>query len=401
MTKHPQVVSVKPSHVYDMQAEGHLQGGSPPLGGRVVFKSNGWVVAFEGPEVIADFSVPGKFSCQIHPAENIVVARKFVHPFDDDDSEHYLFFDFEGRKLHRIDCDRFQDDRQTPTRSAVGFEEDGSFFMMAPQDTRNSKLLTWPANTPIEQLGNSKHATDTIDFAHCWFEIDAPTLPGWRAFVNGYPEDCLWFTNFRTVDGKFEVGRTIPSGSSDTLTFNPDGSEFLVRTVTDSYEYLIARHSYHEREDTPDPNWAGYTEFDFKRLAVPVSWPYDDPTSEYDRDAPEYGTFYLDSKWSIFRSCLLNRLYLLDTQAMKFVAELEIEGFELGPAKERNRDQSRPVKTFDYGEDEQTLCSDVEQILRCGDFLVARCLAGNRERTVNKIAFVKLQTILEKLENLT
>ena len=47
MTKHPQVVSVKPSHVYDMQAEGHLQGGSPPLGGRVVFKSNGWVVAFE------------------------------------------------------------------------------------------------------------------------------------------------------------------------------------------------------------------------------------------------------------------------------------------------------------------------------------------------------------------
>ena len=163
---------------------------------------------------------------------------------------------------------------------------------------------------------------------------------------------------------------------------------------------MIGRYSYGEHAEGPDPDWHASHVFDFKRLSKPANWPYDDPDSEYDRDFPDSGAFYLGSRWAIFRSDFLNRLYLLDTRAMKFVAELEIKGFELGLATERNKDfENRPNPyKFITGGDEQALCSDVYGISRCGEFLLARCLTGTKKEPVNKLVFVKLDAIIAEVE---
>ena len=400
------IISVAPFHICRNDGTGALKGverpEGPPLGRRFAVHLGGRVLVFDGPEVIADFETqaPGRFWFdEIHPTKELIMTRESLLPDRQDKVERYRFYDFDGKHVHQINLRRFIDDRECWTRSEAGFEEDGSFFVLAPQNTRTSKFLTWPAETPIEHLGDSKHASDSIDRDDWWFFLKPPTLAGWRTFVTAYPESWPSYTNFKTVHEQFEIGATV-SAIGGLVPFNPDGTEFLVQTDPESQEMLIGRYSYGEHAEGPDPDWHASHVFDFKRLSKPANWPYDDPDSEYDRDFPDSGAFYLGSRWAIFRSDFLNRLYLLDTRAMKFVAELEIKGFELGLATERNKDfENRPNPyKFITGGDEQALCSDVYGISRCGEFLLARCLTGTKKEPVNKLVFVKLDAIIAEVE---
>ena len=85
---------------------------------------------------------------------------------------------------------------------------------------------------------------------------------------------------------------------------------------------------------------------------------------------------------------------------MQFVAELEIEGFELGLVKTRNGEFKTSPNRYRFygGEYEGALCSYVEQILRCDKYLVARCVVGTKEKPTNQMAFIELDAIVAALE---
>ena len=376
------IVSFQPAHVLSLENVGQLQGGSPPLGQRFVFRSQRNLV-FDGPERIADFEFRGNFHFQVHPTRDIIVAQEYLTELSVD---LISILDFHGKTLYQIRCERYLGRRESSTQAVAGFEGDGSFFLIVPQDISNSKIHTWPANTPIESLGDFKLATDSFDFGYSCFILEPPTLPGWRTVETPLIEDCHRCTNFRTVDGKVEIAQEVTNDWHNSIAFSPDDREYLAYNYSKTGEMVIEKYSRHEGE---------------RQLETFADWPYDDPEYKFDRDFPSDEKFYLNSKWAIFRTEFLNRIYLLNTESMRFVAELEIEGFELGLVKTRiGEGKTRPDQYRFYyaGEYEGALCSYVEQILRCDKYLVARCVVGTKEKPTNQLAFIELEAIIAALE---